>query len=197
MTTDHAGRPGGSREDPPGGWPNGRPDGWLGIAEPSWTPVDLPFLALDRTFLGGDPAGDRLQVRYFRGPEDGTLFAKVVFGIDAQGPPGHVHGGAMASVLDESMGGAAWLAGHPVVAAQLNLTFLQLLPVRTPCLVQAAIAGVEGRKVHTTGQIGSPDQDRVYCRATGLFIVLDPSALDKLPPAAAAIVDRLRRAGGG
>jgi acyl-coenzyme A thioesterase PaaI-like protein len=91
------------------------------------------------------------------------------------------------------MGGAAWLAGHPVVAAQLNLTFLQMLPVRTACLVQAEIARVEGRKVHTTGQIGSPDQSLVYCRATGLFIVLDHTVLGKLPPAAAAIVDRLRR----
>ena len=36
------------------------------------------------------------------------------------GPPGHVHGGAMAAALDEAMGAVCWMNGHPVVAATIS-----------------------------------------------------------------------------
>lgn len=168
-------------------------DGWLDRPEPGFAPIDLPFLAHDRTFLAGAPDDRRVQARYFRDPRDGTIQAKVLFGRLTQGPPGHVHGGAMAAVMDEAMGGAAWLEGHPVVAAQLNLSYLQLLPVERPCLAVARLDQVQGRKVHAAGFLGSPDQQTIYCRATGLFIVLEAAHLDRLPPAAAEIVQRLRR----
>lgn len=166
---------------------------WVETPEPGWAPAALPFLALENTFVSGDPSGKRLTIRYFRRDEDGSLRAKVLFGDHAQGPPGHVHGGAMAGIMDEAMGGAAWLAGHPVVAAQLEITFRELLPLATRALVKAQVTGVEGRKVHTRAFLTNTAETVIHCQATGLFVVLDRSQLDRMPREAARIVRSAHR----
>ena len=88
--------------------------------EPGWTPVQ-PFLSLDsHSFLVANPSGESVRSAYFRGPAAGALYAKAWFGRETQGPPGHVHGGAMSAVLDEAMGGASWMNGYRSVAATLS-----------------------------------------------------------------------------
>ncbi len=161
---------------------------WLEKAEPGWEPASLPFLALKDTFISGDSSPRRLQVRYFRCGSSSILCAKVVFGPLAQGPPGHAHGGGMAAILDEAMGGAAWLAGYPVVAAQLNISFASMLPIGTPAVVHAEVTGAEGRKVHTKASLTDVDGTVEFCRGTGLFISLNPDQVARLPHAAADIV---------
>ncbi|MDQ1296257.1 MAG: hypothetical protein QG611_235, partial [Bacteroidota bacterium] len=72
-----------------------------------------------RAFITGDISNDRIKVRYFKKDSDNSFVARVWFGPSTEGPPGHVHGGSMAAVLDEAMGASAWIAGHTVVAAKL------------------------------------------------------------------------------
>src|SRR4051812_4632347 len=88
--------------------------------------VDLPLLA--RSFVSADPGGERLSVRYFHRERDNVLIARARFGPLSEGPPGHAHGGSMAALLDETMGLAAWFAGHMVVAAKLTMDFKKMIP---------------------------------------------------------------------
>ena len=82
-------------------------------SEVGWTPIDpLGSVGTGRSFVSGEPDGDRLRVCYYRRDRDGALVGKIWFGPGAEGPPGHAHGGSMAAVLDEAMGAGAWLAGH-------------------------------------------------------------------------------------
>ncbi len=161
---------------------------WLETAEPGWRSATLPFLALKDTFVSGDDSGRRLLVRYYQCGDEDTLCAKVLCGPAAQGPPGHAHGGGMAAILDETMGGAAWLAGYPVVAAQLNITFVNMLPIGTPAVAFAEVTGVEGRKVLTRARLTDPEGETEYCRSTGLFIALDRDQTERLPKEAASMV---------
>ncbi len=142
--------------------------------------------------MSGDSSGHRLSVRYFRREADDALMAKVLFGPGTQGPPDHAHGGSMAALLDESMGGAAWMAGHPVVAANLNITFRQMLPLGTRCVVEAKIVEVDRRKVFTHGYLRSADGVTTYCDGEALFIVLDESRIGEMSAKARVIVDRFR-----
>jgi acyl-coenzyme A thioesterase PaaI-like protein len=165
---------------------------WLKTAEPDWVKAELPFLALEDTFVSGDASGHRLSVRYYRRESDGALTGKVLFGPGTQGPPDHAHGGSMAALLDEAMGGAAWLAGHPVVAAQLNVKFNQMLPLGTRCLVDTELLDVTGRKVRTHGVLRDAAGDRIFCEGEALFIALDEEHIGKLSAKADVIVERLR-----
>lgn len=166
---------------------------WLESPEPGCRPAELAFLALEDTFVSGDLSGHRLSVRYYQREEDQVLRGKVIFGPGTQGPPDHAHGGSMAALLDEAMGGAAWLAGHPVVAANLNITFRQMLPLNSPCFVEAHVIEVEGRKVRTRGTIRSLDGQQTYSDGEALFITLDESKIGNLSDKAQIIVDRLRQ----
>ncbi|MDP2388693.1 MAG: PaaI family thioesterase [Acidobacteriota bacterium] len=145
--------------------------------ETGWTPVQ-PFPSLDsHSFLVANPSGESVRIAYFRGPGPGVLYAKAWFGRETQGPPGHVHGGAMAAVLDETMGGACWMNGHRTVAAKISVSFLEMLKLETETTVEARIERVDGRKVYVRAVL--LDGARRVAEADGLFIVLCEEALNK------------------
>lgn len=98
------------------------------------------------------------------------LYAKAFFGYETQGPPGHVHGGAMAAVLDEAMGGACWMNGHRTVAAKISVSFLEMLKLQTETIVESRIERVDGRKVYVRATL--IDGARRVAESDGLFIVL-------------------------
>ncbi len=165
---------------------------WLQVPFPGSIPADLPFLALADTFVSGDSSNHRLSVRYFQNEQDGSLLGKVLFGPGTQGPPDHAHGGSMAALLDEAMGGAAWLADHPVVAAQLNITFRTMLPLGTRCAIEARVVEVSGRKIKTSGELLSADRQQLFCKGEALFVTLDSQKIQQLSEKAQVIVDRMQ-----
>ena len=143
--------------------------------EPGWEPAN-PFPSPQDTFLAD---GDRVRLAYFRKPGEPDLYAKAWFGAKTMGPPGHVHGGAMAATLDEAMGAVCWMNGHHVVAATITISFLSMLPIETETIVEATIERVEGRKIHLRSKLKDPS-GRIVTEGSGLFIVLKEEALKAL-----------------
>lgn len=142
-------------------------------AEPGWSEIEAPAsLGAGRSFVSGDPQSHRLRVRYFRRDADGVLVGKAWFGPDAEGPPLHAHGGSMAAVLDEALGTACWMAGYPVLAARLDVSFRKALPLGTVAAFNAVVERVEGRKVFAHAELRGPD-GTLFAEAAGLFISLD------------------------
>ena len=114
------------------------------LPEPGWEPV-VPFPSPEGTFLH---EGDRVRIAYFRKPNEPQLYAKAWFGTKTMGPPGHVHGGAMAAALDEAMGAVCWMNQHRVVAATITVKFLSMLKIESETILEATIERVDGRKDH-------------------------------------------------
>jgi len=143
--------------------------------EPGWTPVQ-PFPSLDaHSFLVANPSGESIRIAYFRGPEAGVLHAKAWFGRETQGPPGHVHGGAMAAVLDEAMGGVCWMNGHRTVAAKISVSFIAMLKLETETTVEARVERTEGRKIYVRAKLFGTGAVPI-AEADGLFVVLKNEA---------------------
>lgn len=148
----------------------------LAAPEPGWTPVQ-PFPSLDvHSFLVANPSGDSVRVAYFRRPESANLYSKAWFGRETQGPPGHVHGGAIAAVLDEAMGGACWMNGHRTVAAKISVSFLEMLKLESETIVEAWIESTEGRKIYLRAKMSGASGQPI-AQADGLFIVLKDETL--------------------
>ena len=145
--------------------------------EPGWVPV-VPFPSPEGTFLADS---DRVRLAYFRKPGEPELYAKAWFGGKTMGPPGHVHGGAMAAVLDEAMGAVSWMNELPSVAATITISFLAMLPIETETRVEASIDKVEGRKVYLRSTLTDPS-GRIVAEGSGLFIVLRDDQLQALEP---------------
>jgi len=121
--------------------------------EAGWLPCDAPSLVGESLrFVSGEPDGNRFRVRYYRNEEQ-QLRARIWFGPETGGPPGHAHGGAIAAVLDEVLGLAAWVAGYRVVVGNLNVSFRNLLPLERVITVESRILSIEGRKLMVHGRI--------------------------------------------
>lgn len=68
-------------------------------------------------------SAERLSFRYFRRKSDGAVSFIASFGSHVEGPPGFVHGGCSAAVLDSAMGMVAWTGGHRSVTANLTCNY--------------------------------------------------------------------------
>jgi acyl-coenzyme A thioesterase PaaI-like protein len=86
-----------------------------------------------------------------------------------QGPPGHVHGGASAAILDEAMGKIVWLSGLQVVLATMTLDYAKPTPLGVQVRAEAWIERIEGRKAYAASHLLLSDGS-VAVRATGLYI---------------------------
>lgn len=84
---------------------------------------------------------------------DGAVSGQVTLTIEKEGPPGHAHGGSLATLLDEAMGMAVWSQGLRVLAANLNVNYKRPVPLNQPITVRG---WVERRKVFTAAAITCP-----------------------------------------
>ncbi|OQY20215.1 MAG: thioesterase [Desulfobacteraceae bacterium 4572_35.1] len=143
--------------------------------EDDWTPFDAPALVGGSLrFVSGEIGGDRYRVAYYRNGK-GALRARIWFGPATEGPPGHSHGGAMAAVLDEVLGLAAWTAGYSVVVGNLNISFRNMLSLGEVVTVETEVVSAQGRKVMVHGKICQGDT--VFASAECLCITI--AAADK------------------
>lgn len=138
--------------------------------EPGWTEFDAPSLVGESLrFVSGDPEGERYRVRYYRDAEK-HLHARIWFGPETEGPPGHAHGGSVAAVMDEALGLAAWAAGYPIVVGNLNVSFRNMLPLQKVITVESRVISALGRKVMVHGKIFCGDT--LYAEAECLCITI-------------------------
>ncbi|MEN3538055.1 PaaI family thioesterase [Microbispora sp. ZYX-F-249] len=102
------------------------------------------------------------------GKDDGSIEGTVVLGMAYQGPPGCVHGGVSALLLDHTLGVANAWAGTSGMTGTLTLRYHRVTPLFEPLTVTGRQTSVDGRKIHTTGSISAGGQ--VCVSAEGLFI---------------------------
>lgn len=102
------------------------------------------------------------------GCADGSIEGRVTLGLPYQGPPGCVHGGVSALLLDHTLGVANHWAGDSGMTGTLTLRYHRPAPLFQELTVRARQVSVEGRKITTTGEIVIDEE--VYVSARGLFI---------------------------
>lgn len=112
---------------------------------------------------------------HFAPQDDGWFSAAYTFDSLKQGPPGIVHGGALASVLDEAMTAAVFAAGHPAFTVNLILDYRVAVTVGTPVTIQGKVDLIDRRKLYTIARILLPDGSQAV-EGKALFIAMRPSA---------------------
>ncbi|MFD7077810.1 PaaI family thioesterase [Nocardioides sp. NPDC059952] len=99
---------------------------------------------------------------------DGSVAGTVNLGIPYQGPPGCVHGGISALLLDHTLGVANAHAGTSGMTGTLTVRYEKPVPLHTDLVVRGWQDRVEGRKIWSGGSITAGDV--VLVRAEALFI---------------------------
>jgi acyl-coenzyme A thioesterase PaaI-like protein len=98
---------------------------------------------------------------------DGGVRADFHLGAAYEGPPGHVHGGVAALILDHALGAAASSADQPRLTGTITLRYLRLTALGD-LHVEASIVRTEGVKAFAAGYLA--DADGVTVEAEGVFI---------------------------
>lgn len=100
--------------------------------------------------------------------EKGRARAELTLGAPYEGPPGHVHGGVCALLLDHVLGATAHRPGKPAVTGTLTIRYLAPTPLG-PLRVEAWTDREEGSKTFAVGEITNAD-GVASVRAEGVFI---------------------------
>ena len=90
-----------------------------------------------------------------------------------QGPPGHAHGGIVATILDEAMGKVNKLRSVIALTKHMEVEYVRPVPLGKMLLVEGHEQSVHGRKHINIAEIRNP-KNEVLARGRALFIAIDP-----------------------
>lgn len=97
-----------------------------------------------------------------------------------QGFPGVIHGGIVATVMDEALNRTSMLSKHPAwtMTGRLEVRYRQYVPYGKLLRVRAALTLERGRMVQAVGTLTlAEDENVVLTEAQGTFMALAPDVL--------------------
>jgi acyl-coenzyme A thioesterase PaaI-like protein len=103
-------------------------------------------------FVCGNTNPHSIGIIWQKNP-NGRIESTFVFNIHQQGPPGFVHGGASAAVLDEAMGAAVWREGYRAATVHLELDYRKPISIGEEINIQGWLFSEEIDSVTTRGII--------------------------------------------
>ncbi|MBB3603989.1 acyl-coenzyme A thioesterase PaaI-like protein [Mycolicibacterium sp. BK556] len=99
--------------------------------------------------------------------DDGRFWTDFHLGASYEGPPGHVHGGVSALILDHVLGEAASPDGKPRFTGSITVRYPRACPLGA-LHAEAQITRVDGVKTFASGYIS--DAEGITVEADGVFI---------------------------
>ena len=116
-------------------------------------------------------------------PEHITATAQVQLDRMHEGPPGHIHGGIVAALLDEAMSKLNRPLNVLAMTRHMEVDYLRPAPLYQPLILTARHLsratkpdGTPDRKLFHQAELQRPD-GTVLARSKGLFIALDERIL--------------------
>jgi acyl-coenzyme A thioesterase PaaI-like protein len=105
-----------------------------------------------------------------------TATATVHLTRNHEGPPGYIHGGIIATLMDEAMSKLNRPLDLLAMTRHMEVDYLRPCPLHSPLTLTSHHIRREGRKLFHTAILTHPD-GTVLARAKGFFLVIDPALL--------------------
>ena len=121
-----------------------------------------------------NPEGMHLKFAYDE--ERDCFVCRFRLGKRYTGPPGHAHGGIIATILDEAMGKVNKLRQVVALTSQITVDYLKPVPLNKPLRVESREVRVRGRRHVNMAEI-LDSKGEVLARSRGLFIAIDPEKM--------------------
>ena len=118
-----------------------------------------------------NPDGMRLRFAYDR--ERARFVCRFRLGKRYTGPPGHAHGGIIATVLDEAMGKVNKLRHVVALTSTIRVDYLKPVPLNQPLRVESRELRVRGR-YHTNAAEILDRNGQLLARSEAVFVAIDP-----------------------
>jgi uncharacterized protein (TIGR00369 family) len=130
--------------------------------------VPLAHDAQSRCFGCGPANPSGLHLSFFLAP-DGTVVSLPVIPDTFEGPAGYVHGGIIATLLDEIMSKAVRALGLRSMTRHMEVDYLRPVPTVKPIRLQGRLIRSEGRKHWIEAAILDAEANTL-ARSKGLFV---------------------------
>jgi uncharacterized protein (TIGR00369 family) len=124
-------------------------------------------------FACGKNNPDGMRLRFTYDEERDCFVSRFRLGKRYTGPPGHCHGGIIATILDEAMGKVNKLRHVVALTSEITINYLKPVPLNKPLRVDSREVKVKGRQHINMAEILNK-KDEVLARGRGLFIAIDP-----------------------
>jgi acyl-coenzyme A thioesterase PaaI-like protein len=102
--------------------------------------------------------------------EGATLRVHLSCAPEHRGSPVAAHGGWIASVFDDALATAVLRENPRIVTRSLSVTYLAPVPLERPLVVEATVAGHDGRDWAVTGVLRLAETGRALARASASFV---------------------------
>jgi uncharacterized protein (TIGR00369 family) len=119
---------------------------------------------------------DGMRLKFTLDEERKMSLCRFRLGKRYTGPPGHCHGGIIATILDDAMGKVNKLRHVVALTKEMTVEYLKPVPLHKPLRVEGREVKVEGRKHINSAEILN-DNDEVLARSKGVFIAIDPEKM--------------------
>ena len=139
--------------------------------------VPLPHGTLNHCFGCGQENPTGLRLRFFF-DDDHRIVCRIRVPQRFEGPPGHVHGGIIATLLDEAMSKANRQFGVVAMTRQMEVEYLRPVPLLARLTLTARRVSAEGRAHRCEAQICGGSGD-ILASGKAVFIAVDPATVLK------------------
>jgi uncharacterized protein (TIGR00369 family) len=127
-------------------------------------------------FACGKNNPDGMKLKFVYDEERDCFVCRFRLGKRYTGPPGHCHGGIIATLLDEAMGKVNKLRHVVALTKQITVDYLRPVPLNKPLRLESREVKVQGREHINMAEIINQKGD-VLARGQGLFISIDPNKM--------------------
>ena len=117
-----------------------------------------------------------MRLRFIYDEEKECFVCRFRLGRRYTGPPGHCHGGIIATILDEAMGKVNKLRHVIALTKEIKVEYQKPVPLYQRLRVESREVSVQGRKHINMAEILN-EKGEVLARSEGLFIAVDPEKL--------------------
>jgi acyl-coenzyme A thioesterase PaaI-like protein len=153
---------------------------WNSMSDgPTTREIPLAHGKLNGCFGCGDDNRAGLHLKFLV-DEEGRVLCRLRLAAQFQGPPGHAHGGIIATLLDEAMSKANRHRNIVAMTRHMSIDYLRPVPLESDLLLEGwsekDAASNSGRKHRCSAELRSAS-GAVLASATGIFIEVAAEAL--------------------
>jgi uncharacterized protein (TIGR00369 family) len=132
----------------------------------------LAHAAQNRCFGCGEANAAGLRLEFLLAP-DGTVVCPATISDSFEGHPGYLHGGIIATLLDETMSKSVRARGLTAMTRHMEVDFRRPVPSRAPIRMEGRVVRSEGRKHWVEAHILDSD-GKALAHSKGLFLEVTP-----------------------
>jgi uncharacterized protein (TIGR00369 family) len=127
-------------------------------------------------FACGKDNPDGMKLKFYLDEESRRTVCEFKLSRRYTGPPGHAHGGIIATILDEAMGKVNKFRSVVALTKSMEIEYLKPVPLGKKLTVTGREREVNGRTHINVAEITN-ESGEILARSTGTFIAVDVSQI--------------------